>query len=103
MNARILQHVFSALKGCYLALSSFRNVRKNLEQQLTLVLTLPCSLTHIVGPAVPGLVLVGESGIEGGSAIVLQFGFNVLSHFHLCQENVISEHSRMKDEKVFLS
>lgn len=52
-------------------------------------MTLSCSLTQVVGPAVPGLVLVGESGVEGSGSIVLKFGLNVLGHFHLCRENII--------------
>lgn len=46
---------------------------------------LTCQLTHIVGPAVPRLVLVWESGVKRRCAIVFKFGFNVLSHFHFCQ------------------
>lgn len=42
--------------------------------------TLTRSLTQVIGPAVPGLVLVGESGVKGGSAIILKLGFNVFSH-----------------------
>lgn len=47
-------------------------------------LTLTCSLTQIVGPAVPGLVLVGEPGIEWSSAVALELRLDVLSHFQLC-------------------
>lgn len=43
-------------------------------------LTLARSLTQVVGPAVPGLVLVGEPGVKGGSAIVLKLVLNVFSH-----------------------
>lgn len=43
-------------------------------------MTLTRSLTQVIGPAVLGLVLVGESGVKGGSAIILQLGFNVFGH-----------------------
>lgn len=43
-------------------------------------MSLTLSLTQVVGPAVPGLVLVGEAGVEGGSAILFKFVFDVLSH-----------------------
>lgn len=42
--------------------------------------TLARSLTHVVGPAVPGLVLVGKSGVEGRSAVVVKFALNVFGH-----------------------
>lgn len=83
MKAGTLICVFSFIRKC----------EKCLKQQLTLTLTLKRSLTQVVGPAVPGLVLVGESGIEGSSAIVLEFGLNVLSHCPLCQEKDRSQHS----------
>lgn len=51
-----------------------------------------CRLTQVVGPAVPGLVLVGESGVEGGSAILLKFGLNVLSHLRVCGDDKINGH-----------
>lgn len=38
------------------------------------------SLTHVIGPAVPGLVLVGKSGVEGRSAVVVKFALNVFGH-----------------------
>lgn len=47
-------------------------------------LTLIGSLTQVVGPAVPGLVLVGESGVEGRSAVVVKFALNVFGHVSSC-------------------
>lgn len=43
-------------------------------------LTLTRSLTQVIGPAVPGLVLVGKSGVEGRSAVVVKFALNVFGH-----------------------
>lgn len=43
-------------------------------------MTLTRSLTQVVGPAVPSLVLVGKSGVEGRSAVVVKFAFNVFGH-----------------------
>ena len=35
---------------------------------------------QIVQPAVPGLVLVWEAAVKGGSFVVLDFGLDVFSH-----------------------
>lgn len=43
-------------------------------------LTSARSLTQVIGPAVPGLVLVGKSGVEGRSAVVVKFALNVFGH-----------------------
>lgn len=37
-------------------------------------------LTQVVGPAVPGLVLVGEPGVEGRRTVVVKCVFNVFGH-----------------------
>lgn len=44
------------------------NFMKTLEKCAESDLTLTRSLTQVIGPAVPGLVLVGKPGIEGRSA-----------------------------------
>lgn len=45
-------------------------------------LTLRRILTQIVGPAVPRLVLVRESGVEGSGSVLLQLGLEFLSHLY---------------------